>query len=261
MSSCTTMYQVFQVNAPDIKLEKNSYVFKNQDLSISYNFWEIGGTVSFVISNNLDSAIYIDWDKSHLIYNGISYEYWNDSEETSAVYSSASSTSTSTLTNTMANILGGGLYGSSNSRTSTSGKKVSLLAASKSRSKRIIHVPPKSSIIVSKFSIRSTPFYDCNFNLKNTGVRSPNTRTFGKSETPVTFRNYLTYSIKENFEKIKTVDNEFYISSISFMTEKLFLGSTTKAKDCDINGKKLSGSGYTMPYQKPTAFYLKLKRK
>jgi len=261
MTSCSTMYQVLETSSTDTKLEKDSYLFENSDIKVSYNFWADAGQVSFLLTNKLDSAIYIDWDKSHLIYNGISYEYWYDSEETNSFYSSASSTTSSTFADAMVNIFGGTAYGNSTSTNSAYGRKVSMVASSKSKPKKTIQIPAKSSIIVSKFSISKSAFYNCDFNLNNTRLRTVNTKTFGKEDSPLTFRNYLTYSTKESFEKNKSIDNEFYISSISFMSESLFLGISSSRYDCGINGTKIFGSTYEKPYRKPNSFYLKLKQK
>ena len=261
LTSCSTMYQVLEISSSDAKLEKDSYVFENSDLQINYNFWAQGGQVSFFIINKLDAPIYIDWDKSHFIYNGTSYEYWYDAEETNSFYSSASSASSYTFADAMLNIFGGSAYGNSQSTTSAYGRKVAVAASTKSKPKKIIQIPPKSLIIVSKFSISKTAFYNCDFNIKHTDLRTPNTKTFGKEDSPLAFRNYLTYSAKETFEQNKTIDNEFYISSISFMSEKLFLGKSSRRNDCDVNGAKIYGSNYSRPYKKPNSFYLKLKQK
>ena len=261
MTSCSTMYQVIETNSMDTKLEKDLYVFENYDIKISYNFWAEAGQVSFLLTNKLDSAIYIDWDKSHLIYNGISNEYWYDSEETNSFYSSTSSISSSTFGDAIVNLFGGTAYGKSMSRTSSSEKKVSMMASLKSKPKKTIQIPPKSSIIVSKFSISKSAFYNCDFNLKNTKLRTANTKTFGKDDSPLTFRNYITYYTKESFEKKKSIDNEFYISSISFMSEGLFFGKSSSRNDCDINGVKIYGNTYAKPYKKPNSFYLKLRQK
>ncbi len=70
VTSCSKMYQVFETSSADTKLERDSYLFENADIKISYNFWADAGQVSFVLTNKLDSSIYIDWDKSHLITKG-----------------------------------------------------------------------------------------------------------------------------------------------------------------------------------------------
>ncbi len=259
LSSCSVMYQVIETSSSDAKLEKDSYAFENADLKISYNFWADGGRVYFFVTNKLDVPIYIDWDKSHLIYNGTSYEYWYDSEETNSFYSSASTGSSYTFADAIVNIFGGSAYGSGQSNTSATSRKVAVVASSKSKPKKVIQIPPRSSIIVSKFSISKAPFYNCDFNLRNTSYRTPNTKTFNKSDSPLSFRNYLTYSSKENFEQSKTIDNEFYISSISFMTDRLFFGKSSARTDCDLNGGKVYGKKYSRPYMKPTNFYIKVQ--
>ncbi|MCX6350672.1 MAG: hypothetical protein NTX03_02295 [Bacteroidetes bacterium] len=267
MSSCgmvTSMYQVIELSSKETKLEKDSYVFENSELKIAYNFWTSGGKVSFFITNKLDIPIYIDWDKSHLIYNGISYDYWYDTEETNSFYSSSFSSASNTVSGAMVNYFANSAYRNSQSSTASYGNAVTVVESSKTKPKKIIQIPPKSSVAVSKFSISNpkTPFYSCDFNLKNTGYKTPSTNKFVKEESPLSFRNYITYTTTENSIEKKSIDNEFFISEISFMTEELFFGKTITKKECDIDGKeRVDSLSYSKPYKKPNAFYIKVKQK
>jgi hypothetical protein len=207
MTSCQSIYQVLEISSTDPKISSSNNEYETNELKVSYNFWSNGGKVYFQFTNKLDVPIYIDWNKSHLINNGISYDYWNDTEET----------------------------------------------------KRIIQVPPNSSIIISKFTINKSPFYDCNFNLKTSRKKPINTKTFNVEETPLKFRHFITCSTKEDFTSPIIVDNSFYLSSVSFMPLRTFLGKSLSRKDCDLKGVKTLIIYKERPFKKPNNFYIKFK--
>jgi len=259
LTSSQSMYQVLELSSTDTKFQSKTNEFENSEVKVSYNFWSNGGLVYFKLTNKLDSSIFIDWNKSHLIYNGISYDYWFDTEETNSFYSSSSVTNSNSFADAVVNIFGNSGYGSGRSSSYTRSSKVSVMESSKTKPKRIIQIPPKSSVIISKFSISKTPFYDCNFNLNNSSRREVNSKNFTKEESPLEFRNYLTISKNEDFNNSIIIDNDFYISSISFMSEKLFLGKSSTKKDCDLAGHKILTPIKEKPYKKPNSFYVKIK--
>jgi len=259
-TSCTSVYQVFETNSNDTKLKNNIYLHENNDLNISYNFWAEGGKVAFKINNKTESPIYIDWDKSHFISNGISFEYWYDVEETNSFNSSETSNNSKTIiTNDIINVLEGNTVGLSQINSSVIGKNASQSLTFKTRPKKNIQIPAKSSIIVSKFSINKTPYFDCDFNLKNTILKSPKSKTFTKDDSPLLFRNYLTYYTNDSFEQAKSIDNEFFISSISFLSRKSFVGKDSTYQDCDIYGNIIYRHYHKQPQKKSSSFYLIIK--
>ena len=266
VSSCTPMYQILETTSPDTKLDKDNYINENSDVKITYDFWSDGGAISFFIFNKLDQPIYIDWDKCHLIYNGASYEYWFDSEEIKSFYSSSSQTNSYSFGNSVVNILtdGTSTSGNSSSRgsTSTYRNNSGFASTTKFRPKKIIHIPSKSGIFVSKFSISKSPYYTCDFNLKSIISKTEiKTQKFSKDESPLNFRNYITYSLNESFDASKVLDNEFYISSIQNMNLFAFQGQQEYIKYCKINGMKASKIEYQYPYKKSNRFYIKSSRK
>lgn len=245
VSSCSPMYQILETTSPDTKLDKDSYIYENSDVKITYDFWSDGGAISFFIFNKLDQPIYIDWDKCHLIYNEASYEYWFDSEEIKSFYSSSSQTNYS-----------------SRGSTSTYRNNSGFASTTKFRPKKIIHIPSKSGIFVSKFSISKSPYYTCDFNLKSIISKTEiKTQKFSKDESPLNFRNYITYSLKESFDASKVLDNEFYISSIQNMNLFAFQGQQEYIKYCKINGMEASKIEYQYPYKKSNRFYIKSSKK
>lgn len=265
-TSCSPMFQILEATSPDTKLENDKYIYENKDVKITFDFWSDGGSVSFFMYNKLDQPIYIDWDKSHLIYNGTSYEYWYDSEEIKSFYNSTSQINSNSYGNSITNIITdgtttNGISASQNSK-STFGNKTSFALVTKSTPKKIIHIPSKSGVFVSKFSISKSPYFNCDFNLKtNMSKKDIKTKTFSKDESPLNFRNYITYSLKESFEESKIVDNEFYISAIQNMNLFTFQGEQEYVKYCLSNGMKASKFQYSYPFKKPNRFYINTLKK
>ncbi|MBK7957734.1 MAG: hypothetical protein IPK03_06195 [Bacteroidetes bacterium] len=249
------MYQVLETKSPEVKLENNAYIFENPDLLINYDFWAMGGQVSFSITNKLDIPIYIDWDHSHLINNGISYEYWYDEEVSRTTYRSSTSSAGVSALSVIAAAYG---YPQSNYRYSaTSGS----MASQSKKTKQIIQLPPKSTIQVSKFAISRSVYFDCDFNLSHKSLKQSDSKTFGLEVSPVTFRNFLSYSTSEKSEADKLIDNKFYISMATFASKIKFAGKmSAKANACNISGRK---SRYAFekisPYKKPNAFFLRAR--
>ena len=113
MASChQTYYQVLETLSTDAKINSSNNAYETNELKVSYNFWSNGGDVYFQLTNKLDVPIYIDWNKSHLIYNGVSYDYWNDTEETNSFYSSSAVTTSNTFADAMTNIFRNSAYSS-----------------------------------------------------------------------------------------------------------------------------------------------------
>jgi len=259
-TSCTPIYQVFELSSSEIKPMDKSVDFENKDVKITYNFWSNGGQVYFKLTNKTDAELYVDWDKSHLIYNGISYEYWNDVEEINSFYASLSTTSSNTFSDATVNIFGNSASGYASSTGSSLGKKIASMSTTKVKPKKVIFLPAKSSVVVSKFTINKSPYYNCDYNLKVMKSKSSKTVSFTKENSPLEFRNQIFYSTDDKFNNKVSVDNCFYISSVSFMSEKTFKGKLSTEKECNIEGSKTETSYSEYPFKKPSTFYIIAKR-
>ncbi len=259
-SSCTPIYQVFELSSSEIKPMDKSVVFENKDVKFTYNFWSNGGQVYFKLTNKTDKELYIDWDKSHLIYNGISYEYWNDVEEINSFYASLSTSSSNTFSDASVNIFGNSTTGFSSSVGSTLGKSIATLSTTKVKAKKVIYLPANSSILVSKFTINKSPYYNCDYNTKVMSSKSSKTVSFTKENSPLEFRNQIVYSTDDKFNNKLSVDNSFYISSISFMSKKAFYGKSIAEKECGIDGSKTDVLYNEYPFKKSNSFYIIVKK-
>ena len=242
--SCATIYQVLETKSKDLKFENDKYYFENADLLISYNLWTQGGQLSMSIRNKLDSPITIDLNNSHFIKDGISYEYWYDEEVTNSTYKSSSVSTIARLTNSRNN------YGYSAS--------AGVMASKKIKTKQILHIPPKSSININKFTISNTVIFDCEFNTSPQSLRNSNTKAFGIENSPLLFRNYISYTTKGIVDQPKIIDNKMYVSTASFIKQKAFLGTLSKDASCNIKGKYVKRLSRISPYKKANSFFIKV---
>ena len=115
-------------------------------------------------------------------------------------------------------------------------------------------IPPKSNYYQSSFTLLQHHHYWKD--LKDTVVpRSdrPKETTkmyvvhYSSENSPIRFRNYLSFSFDENFQHVFRVDNEFFVSSIVNMEYLHF------------HGKNLGHAyhiNYEYPYKNNTSFYI-----
>lgn len=179
--SCTPSSKLITVSSTNVPLQNSKFVFENDTLRISYNFWAENGIMSFDIYNKTSYPIYFDWKNSSFIPNSQMVSYWQD------------------VTNTSSDAISSWISGSKFGR-----------SVSKSvRQERIGVIPPHAQITRSDFRL-----------IKNKDL-IPKPGDYSEKQSFLDFRNYLTFSANEKFEgKVSTVDNEFYASSIKTVKYK-----------------------------------------
>ncbi len=253
LASCGTprYFQVISTASVDAVETNGFHVYENEEVKITYDFWGVGGKMGFTVENKMSSAIYIDWNRSHLIHSGVSYEYWTDSEETTSMY--ASSSSGFALSN---NAMYPGMGSTSgNTTTVMSGKKSAVSSTVQYRPKPILHIPPGSKVQFARFQLLADGIYDCDFHWTSEKTSDLKERTFDLTTSPLIFRNYMTYSSDPDFAVNKVVDNEFYVKSAVFMSSDTYFGMQSDQKECTVNGYETLVTEYARPYRKGMAFY------
>ena len=176
LTSCVS-YKIGTISSNSKELN-NNFVFENDTIRISYNFWGKNGLASFDIYNKLNVPIYLDWKKSAFIPNDKMMSYWQDETNTtsSTLYSSYD------------------YWGLFSGKANTKTKSI--------RQERVGVVLPNAMITTNKYSL--IPI--------NTTLPA---QTFNLSNTPLRFRNYLVVSTSEQFDKnVFFVDNSFFVSSV-----------------------------------------------
>ncbi len=247
LNACAARYvYVFETKTTNEKLKSDFYVYEDDTLKITYNFWAQKGAMTFSVYNKQNKPLYIDWKKSSYIENLVKSDYWIDEEKSNSVSYSENR------------------YHGRIGMVASQG--ISAGISSKVKIERITFIPPKSIYTRSDFYILPRAF-TLDKPLKNYAVqrnnKSKKTTTIGevdfsKENTPLTFRNFLAFSFSEDSNDDFFVDNEFYLSKVIKMNLNQFQYPKSKGiiGETDGNGNFL----YIQPYEKPSSFYVKYQQ-
>lgn len=234
--------QLFTVSPAAISIKADSlYTFENDTIKIVYSFWKQKGVLGYAVFNKLSVPLYIDWKKSSFVVNDVKMNYWADE-------------TISTGTSIHSGYYSGGYYGLlgiSGGSTISSGKSV--------KPERITFLAPHSEIIKSEFSLWSGNGILMGVGSKSSLLRKPGYGDvqvkyldYSKSNSPLVFRNFLSYSMTENFSAEIYVDNEFYVSKIQQMKYSAFQGRF-------YYDKERKAQRMDEPFSSPTKFYINVK--
>lgn len=245
LASCEQPYiQIIETKSTNTKIENDLYVYENEMLKITYEFWHDRGLMSFSVFNKLETPIYIDWSKSAVINNSAKLNYWFDEScFTSNTYYGT-------------HYYSGPVVAPGYSISEKVGVSNSALSQ---KYEKVSFIPPKSTYYRSQFHFWDNTFISfdqskaedvlCN----EDGGKKKNTRVysieFDRNNSPLVFRNYLAVSKSEKGEDVTYIDNEFYITSAKAMYIGHALGKHIMKKN---NGYHL----FEQPYRKKTSFYI-----
>ena len=219
LTSCRSSfngYRVFEVRSDNVKVKNEQLAFENDTILITYNFWNQYGYMQISIFNKLNIPIYVDWKKSSFIANDYKYNYWNDEE-----FSEESSVAVnrSYLSNDYK------LLSQDPQITKNIGSQVS--SSSRIKPERVTFLPPKSYCNKHKFPLYSyIDIFTENSKLaeKDTTVSGKKIYyeavNYQKQTSPLSFRNYITISISEDFKTESAFDHSFYISKYMILSQK-----------------------------------------
>jgi hypothetical protein len=243
---CKSYVQVFKTNSSVETDTDGYYVYENDSMKITYSFWKAKGLMTFSIFNKLDKPLYLDWKKSSYIDNSVKLNYWVDEEKTKvkglSVYESY--------------YYDGPLLKPEYAISSTSGASISSTV----KAERITFIPPSSYYYRSQFYILPINFFKLE---TKTGFDEvprkdkPKKKTklykatFTKEKSPLVFRNFLTFSLSEDFATEFYVDNEFYIQQVLEMDMTNFVNYRY-----DENGSRILFS----EFKSPSSFYLRIPK-
>lgn len=213
---CKSYVQVFKTDSSIETDTDGFYVYENDSLKITYSFWKAKGLMTFSIYNKLEKPLYIDWKKSSYIDNSVKLNYWVDEEKTKGLSAYGSY------------YYDGPLLKPRFAISSTSGISMSSTV----KVERITFIPPSSNYYRSQFFILPINFFKLDTKTefeevpRNDKPKKKETKvyktTYAKENSPLVFRNFLTFSLSEDFETEFYVDNEFYIQQILEMDERHF---------------------------------------
>jgi hypothetical protein len=229
-------YQVISVESPLMENNDNELQFENKDVEVLYNFWSDKGRLKFFMKNKTDEILYVDLKNSFFIKNNVANDYYVNKTKT---YSTKTSGKV-TAVNNEPNVVDG--------RTIEKSSKKGL----ELESKKIIAIPPTSGKHVSYFNLRNTFFDFCDFTVypKRNDTSQVN---FNQKNTPLTFKNFITYSFSKKLKTSKSVSHSFWVENVMAMTDKTFFVRKEKPKPC----KPQEDEGVTViPEKAPNKFFI-----
>lgn len=222
LQSCFTIsyyYQIYDIKSTGDGMVSN-LVYSDNNVEITYNFWESGGETDFWIENISDKDIYVDLSKCFFIYNNCVNDYFNNSYKSVNYYTAAY----------YSNEGGYNVYHPATNYTKYEIQDKVLCIPS--HSMRKINCP---------YDINKTLYRDCTLKIYPTYARVWNKSThsyetpilpssnFSLSTSPIVFRNIISYYI-EKPEQSYRVENEFYVERITNYPELSVIENHTKDK-------------------------------
>ena len=256
LSSCssTSFYQVYDVKPASESITKSDvFFYEDENCKISYNLWSNGGNIGFNFYNKSESKIYLKLNESYFIKSGFAYDYFQNRTFTTSESKSAltSKTLTNSTNETELNIY--------NNRQKKQAKSISSTNLSSSvgyavsiKEDSIVCIPPKTSKLISEFSINDAIIRDCDL-YKYPKTKEINTVSFKENESPIVFSNRITYVINSN---INEVNNEFYVSKITNYPESKFF----ETKFEEYCGQKSSYPSIFFKHYDNNKFYIKYSK-
>lgn len=199
-SSCMTYMEVFHTSPTNSAtiIDKHGYpIFENDTIRVVYEFWDDAGRMSFIITNKYSKPIYVDWKKCSYIRGGDKKDYYEESVSSSSVSVGSSYRD---------------VFGIQRGSSGSIGKSV--------KNERVAFIPPGSSIAISSgyyISHKIAKVNDWGVVKKNLKEKKEHLIKIDQADSRVRFRNFITYSITENFAIEQYVDNGFYLSSVSLL--------------------------------------------
>lgn len=229
-------------------------VHDDDSLRVAYWFWDEKGVMAFSIYNASDRPIYIDWFKCALIYQGARLPYW--SEQRSIKVEGFSQGSSLTISDVV------GYYNRLTSAAESRGKSQTeassyfMGSAVISKPERVSFIPPKSHLFVNtRWNLVSETFKGGWSNSLVPATYDPGrmvevkVREHERGNTPLTFRNFITWSFHDDFRQEHYVDDDFWIKRVTSMTRRQFRGN------CLREDQSSGCSGYEFPFKAASKFY------
>lgn len=247
LAACTPQnyYQLLETQGKIITPSNSLITFENKDLIISYDLWGDKGNGSFIVFNKTEKDILIDLKRSHLIINDVAHTYFQNRTFSSPKTSFFSSDSEEQIMERK----GIKLPGVSPKTQSLKGSESVV-----SVEERYICIPPKSSQAIVGFNLLEKIYRDCNIYRfpTNKNIRSTE---FDMDNSPLKYRNRLTYSYDDVHTTSLTFENEFFVNRITNYPENEFI----KYENIKFCSDSSSYSSQIFPFYKSSSFFIKYK--
>ena len=181
-----------QISTVETESLNESFEFINEEIRLTYDFWENGGALKFTFENLTDQPIYIDWGHSNFIFNGYSHDYFKKSQTINStdVYTFQEVSTFDRLSSTF--------------KRNAAAKGVTNTEIT--IEKESIQLPPRSYVNSDKIYLDFPWVESMNaYKLKE------------KDNSPLHLRTYIAYSLNKDLSDLKFIDNEFWVKGFSEM--------------------------------------------
>lgn len=248
-TGCSTVeyYQVYEVQAPQLKQENQSYVSENQSVKVTYDFWENKGAVKFTVQNKTDKNIYLYYPECFYVENGYSRDYYDGKEYTSSRGLAIGKSKANSVAFTGPAVLYTGGYspakGKGTIATTNSASAVVTSASSVTyKMPAYACIPAHSSKeFASPYVLIPEAHMACeSYQMNFPATQSPKT-SFTEESSPLKFENRLAFSYSPDGENITQIADVFYVSSLTNYKESQILYEK-EMMQCD--GTRASSSSY-----------------
>lgn len=212
MTSCSTtaFYQVYKtMPAIDQSNFADGTQFEDDDISVSYNFWNDGGKFSFVFRNKTDKDIYIDKEACFVIVNGFAQPYYQN-----RVFTKGKGSVTGVQISAAAtNYYRGKSYPQRMQYSESYGVAGYSESSVAYNEEKVVCIPAGTSRIFSEYTINQTIYRDCDLLLYPTPNKIKALK-FNSIDSPIKFSNRIAYKIDGSEDEIKMV-HSFFVSEIT----------------------------------------------
>lgn len=196
LSSCSKFQYATILSSQPTK--SSGIEVENDTVKITYYFRGQNCPVLIEVYNKLNQPIFVDWAKSALIINEQRFSYWEDK--------------TIVRTTTSATEI---------NWTKSVSSSTGITSGTLSREEQVSFIPPKSFVKYNPLTVKSS-FFELPPPVKQQEVHISNLNTsatakkytFSESNSPLTFRSYLTLSTSDSFSSSFHLDNDFWVSEI-----------------------------------------------
>lgn len=220
LSSCSkTFYQVYKTEAPGLVESNNTLIYENEDCKVVYNLWAEDGNSGFIFHNKTEKDLYLILPQTFFIKNGVAFDYFKNRE-----YQSSQSMAASANISGVANVWGAWYDASKGSAKNTSYTVVH-------KESPTICIPPNASKRISEYIILGKLIRNCEKHQAYPKIKSIPIE-FTKEDSPLNFKNRITYSFNNCGKESKSIENEFWISELINYSEKE-AGSLKIERECD----------------------------
>jgi hypothetical protein len=225
LSSCaSSYYQISELGSADVQISDSLFVYETESksgdippVSIIYDFWGEGGSSDLLIENHSNRMLTIDLGKTHIVYNGYTFDYFGNyeyQESGSALFSSGAFVQSATHSSYSAFAFG-----------SRKQSVISSSASVSSKEKEFLNIPPHSKRYLEGFKLTGNIYKACNLKLfpdKSNLISKDNRMTFleySESNSPTKIKIFSHFWMVIKVFPLKT---DFISKKSAILPEKIF---------------------------------------